>query len=122
MKKKDNFCCLYYRVDVEVLKNWAEETLFIGGSIGYVVQKPDLTDEFRQFLQVMQRANWEKNILRYIVLISEKLFAFITGYGKRTNRLKKTWLGQLDSWSPSVLRAQLGGLAESGRKDCRVRK
>ena len=42
----DNFLALYYRVDVEVLNNWADEKLFMRGSIGYVVQDLDFTGHF----------------------------------------------------------------------------
>ena len=42
----DNFLGLYYRVDVEVLINWADEKFFMGGSIGYVVQDPDFSGDF----------------------------------------------------------------------------
>ena len=57
---------------------------------------------------------WEKRVLTYQTMIVEQLYAFITGYGKLTSRIKQAWLNQLDSWTPNQLRAQLKGLAESG--------
>ena len=56
-ENNDKFISLYNRVDVEVLNNWAMNTLFMRGSIGHVVQEPNITDDFRQFLQMMYGAN-----------------------------------------------------------------
>ena len=42
----DNFLGLYYRVDVEELDEWATVTSFMRGSVGYVVQEPEITDDF----------------------------------------------------------------------------
>ena len=39
----DNFLRLYYRADVEALDEWATVTGFMRGSIGYVVQEPEIT-------------------------------------------------------------------------------
>ena len=47
-------------------------------------------------------------------MIIEQLYALITGYGKLTPRMKRAWLNQFDSGSPSQLRTQLKGLAEAG--------
>ena len=110
----DHFLGLYYRVDVEALDEWATVTSFMRGSIGYVVQEPEITDNFKQFLIIMYGSNWEKRVLSYQTMIIEQLYALITGYSKLTSRMKRACLAQFDSWSPSQLRAQIKGLAESG--------
>ena len=61
----DNFLGLYYRVDVEALDEWATVTSFMRESIGYVVQEPEITDDFKQFLITMYGSNWAKRILSY---------------------------------------------------------
>ena len=109
----DNFLGLYYRVDVEALDEWATVTSFMRGSIGYVVQEPEITDDFKQFLIRMYCSNWEKRVLSYQTMIVEQLYALITGYSKLTSRIKRAWLAQFDSWTPSQLGAQIKGLAES---------
>ena len=110
----DHFLGLYYSVDVEALDEWATVTSFMRGSIGYVVQEPEITDNFKQFLIIMYGSNWEKRILSYQKTIIEQLYALITGNSKLTSRIKQAWLAQFDSWSPSQRRAQIKGLAESG--------
>ena len=110
----DNFLGLHDRVDVEALDEWATVTSFMRGSIGYVVQEPQITDDFKQFLIKMCGSNWEKRVLSYQTMIVEQLYALITGYSKLTSRIKQDWLAQFDSWTPSQLRAQIKGLAESG--------
>ena len=110
----DHFLGLYYRVDVEALDEWATFTSFMRGSIGYVVQKPEITDDFKQFLIRMYGSNWEKRVLSYQTMIVEQLYALITRYSKLSCRIKGAWLAQFDSWTPSQLRGQIKGLAESG--------
>ena len=44
---QDNFLGLCYWVDVEALDEWATVTSFMRGSIGYVVQEPEITDDFK---------------------------------------------------------------------------
>ena len=110
----DNFLGLYYRLDVEALDEWATVTGFMRGSIGYVVEEPEITDDFKQFLITMYGSNWEKRVLSYQAMIVEQLYAPITGYSKLTSRIKRAWLTQFDSWSSSQIRAQIKGLAESG--------
>ena len=105
---------LYYRVDVEALDEWAAVTSFMIESIGYVVHEPEITDDFKQFLIRMYGSNWEKTVLNYQTMIVEHLFSLITGFSKLTCRIKRAWLAQFDSWTPSQLRAQIKGLAESG--------
>ena len=53
----DNFLGLYYQVNVEALDEWATNTRFMRESIGYVVQEPEITDEFKQFLTRMYGSN-----------------------------------------------------------------
>ena len=110
----DHFLGLYYRVDVEALDEWATVTSLMRASIGYVVQEPEITDSFKQFLINIYGSNWEKRVLSYQTIIVEQLYALITVYSKLTSRIKWAWLAQFDSWSPSQLRAQIKGLAESG--------
>ena len=110
----DHFVGLYYRVDVEALDEWATVTSFMRESIEYVVQEPEITDNFKQFLIIMYGSNSEKRVLSYQTMIIEQLYALITGYSKLTSRIKRAWLAQFDSWSPGPLRAQIKRLAESG--------
>ena len=98
-----------------MLNNWVDVTLLMRGSFGYVVQEPDFTDYCRQFLWLMYWANWEKRIMKQSVVFMEDLYAFNTGHCKLPSHLKRAWLWQFDSWSPSVLRAQLIGLLQSER-------
>ena len=105
---------LYNRVDVEAFDEWATVTMFIRGSTGFVGQEPENTDDFKQFLITMYGSNWEKRVLSYQTMIIEQLYALITRYSKLTSRLKRGWLAQFDSWTPSQLRAQTKRLAESG--------
>ena len=46
-ENNDKFLGLCYRVDVEALDEWATVTSFMRGSILYVVQKPEITDDFK---------------------------------------------------------------------------
>ena len=110
----DNFLGLYYRVDVEALDEWATVASFMRGNIGYVVQELEISDDFKQFLITMYGSNWEKRVLSYQTMIVEQLYALITGYSQLTSRIKRAWSAQFDSWTPSQLRAQIKGLAESG--------
>ena len=109
----DHFLGLYYRVNVEALDEWATVTSFIRGSIGYVVQELEITDDFKQFLIRMYGSNWEKRVLSYQTKIVEQIYAFITGYSKLTGRKKRAWLAQFDSWTPIQLQAKIKELAES---------
>ena len=108
------FLGLYYRVDVEALDKWATVTSFMRGSIGYVVQEPEVTDDFKHFLITMYGSNWEKRVLSYQTIIVEQLYALITGYSKLTSRMKRAWLAQFNSWSSSQFPAQIKALAKSG--------
>ena len=84
------------------------------GSIGYVFQEPEITDDLKQFLIKMYGSSWEKRALSYQTMIVEHLYAPITRYSKLTSRIKRAWLAQFDSWTPSQLRAHFKRLAESG--------
>ena len=53
----DNFLGLCYRVDVEALDEWAKVTIFMRGSIAFVVEEPEITDDFKQFLKTMYGSN-----------------------------------------------------------------
>ena len=46
----DIFLELNHRVDVEALDEWATVTSFMRGCIGFVVQEPEITDDFKHFL------------------------------------------------------------------------
>ena len=59
-KYNNNFLGLYYRVDVEALDEWATVTNFMKGIIGFVVQEPEITDDFKELLITMCSSNWEK--------------------------------------------------------------
>ena len=110
----DNFLRLYYRVDVEALDEWATDTSFVRGSIAYVFQEPEISNDFKQFLIRMYGSNWEKRVLSYQTMIVEQLCSLRTRYSKLTSRIKRAWLAQFDSWTPNQLRAQFKGLTESG--------
>ena len=99
---------------MEALDQWATVTTFMRGSIGYVVQEPEIADDFQQFPIKMYGSNWEKRVLSYQKMIVKQLYALITGYIKLTSRIKRAWLAEFDSWIPCQLRAQIKGLAESG--------
>ena len=110
----DKFLGLCYRVDVEALDEWATDISFMRWSNGYVVQEPEITDDFKQFLIKMYGSSWEKRVLSYQKVIVEQLYAHTTKYSKLTSRIKRVWLAQFNSWTPIQLWAQVIGLAESG--------
>ena len=110
----DNLLGLYYCADVEALEEWATVTSFMRGSIGYVVQEPEIADDFKQFLITMYGSNWEKRFLSYQTMIVEQIYALGTGYSIMAIRIKRAWLAQFDSWTPNQIRSQIKGLAESG--------
>ena len=92
-----NLLGLFYRVDIESLNDWARVTPSMRRSIGYLVQEPDVTEHFKQFLIIMYGSNWEKTVLPHQTMIVKRLFALITGFGKLTSRMKRAWLKQFDS-------------------------
>ena len=100
---------------MESLDEWATVTSFMRGIIGYqVVQEPEITDEFKQFLITMYGSNWEMRVLSYQTMIVEQLYSLITGYSQLTSRIKRAWLAPFDSWTPSQLRTEINGLTVSG--------
>ena len=107
-ENNDNFLGIYYGVDVEALNDWATVTQFMKTRIRFVVQEPENTEEFKQFMIKLYGPSWEKRVLCY------QLYALIMGYGKTNPSMKRPWLNQFDSGSSSQLRAQLKGLAEAG--------
>ena len=112
-ENNDNFG-RFYRADVETLNDFrATITQLMKGSIEFDFQDSEGTDELKQFLIRMYGSNCEKRFLGYLTMRIEQLCALITGYGKLTSRMKRAWLNQFDSWSPSQLRAQIRGLTVS---------
>ena len=95
------------------MKDWATVTQFMSGSIGYVVQEPHVTGDFKQFFIIMNGSNCGKRVLADQTMIVEQVNALLTGYGKQTSSMKRAWLNQFNFWTPSQLRAQLRVLAES---------
>ena len=43
----DNFLGLFYRVDLEALEEWANVTNFVMGALGFSVEEPEITTNFR---------------------------------------------------------------------------
>ena len=60
-ENKDNNLGLDYRVEVEALDDWATVTRFSSGNVGYVVQEPEITNDFQHFIITMYGSNWEKS-------------------------------------------------------------
>ena len=100
----ENYCGLFYRVDVEVLEEWANVTNFMIGVLGFSVEEPENTTIFRDFLLIMYGNNWEKRILRHTTLAIKQLKVLITGFCKLTSYQKTQWEELFDSWPTSTLR------------------
>ena len=81
------------------------------GSIGYVVQEPEVTDDFKQFLIIFV---WLQLGEESSQLPNNDSRTNICSYSKLTSRIKRAWLTPFDSWTPSQLPAQIRGLAEPG--------
>ena len=81
----DNFLGLFYRVDVKALEEWANVTNFLMGGLGFKVEEPEITSNFRDFLLIMYRKYWEKRIFRCTTRIIGHLEAVMTGFCKLTN-------------------------------------
>ena len=47
-EKNDNFLVLFCRLNVEELNDWAKVTHFMRGSIGFVFQEPEVTDDSKR--------------------------------------------------------------------------
>ena len=101
-------------MDVQALEEWANVTNFMMGGLGFSVEEPEITTNFRDFFLIMYGNNWEKRFLRYTTMVIEQLKALITGFCKLTNYQEAQWAERFDSWPPSILRVQLKKLAESG--------
>ena len=109
----DNFFGLFYPVDEKALEEWAKVTNFMMGGLGFSVEEPDITTNFRGFLLIMYGNNWEKRILCCTTMVIEQLKSLIPGFCKLTDYQKTQWAEHFDIWPPSALRVQLRGLAES---------
>ena len=73
---------------MEALDEWATVTSFMRGRIGYAVQEPEITDDFKQLLIRMYGSNWEKRVLLCQTMIVEQLYALKTRYSKLNSRIK----------------------------------
>ena len=89
----DNCLGLSYRVDVEALEEWANVTNFMMGDLGFEVEEPEITSNFRDFLLIMYRKYWIKRILHCTTRIIGHLEAVMTGFCKLTNFQKNTVVG-----------------------------
>ena len=96
-KDDDNFLGFFYRVEVDSLNDWAIVTQFRR----YEVQEPDVTEDFKQFLNIMYGSNWKKKVLTYRTMIVEQLDDCTRGYGELTSRRKQAWLNQFNCWTPA---------------------
>ena len=70
-ENNENFLSLYCRVDVEALNDWTTATHFMKGSIEFVVQEPEATHDFKEFLIILTGSNWEKGVLGYRTAITK---------------------------------------------------
>ena len=68
----DTFLGLFYRVDVEALQEWAKVKNFMIGGLGFSVEKPECTSNFRDFFQILKGMNWEKRNFRYTTMMKEQ--------------------------------------------------
>ena len=93
----DNFLGLFYCVDVQSLNDWPNVTPLTRASIDYVVQEPDVTEDFKHFPFIIYGSNWEKKILAVESTIIEQHYALITGYGKLTSCMKRIWMNEFNS-------------------------
>ena len=58
-KNNNTFLGLCYRVDVQTLKDWATVKSFMKEGIGFVVHESEMTDDFKQFVNILYGSNWE---------------------------------------------------------------
>ena len=49
----DNFWCLFYRVYLEALEEWANATNFMMGRLEFSVEEPEVTTNFCDFLLII---------------------------------------------------------------------
>ena len=59
-QNNDIFLGLIYRVNAEFLNDWATVTQLMKENIGFVVQEPDVTEDFKPFLIIMYGSNGKK--------------------------------------------------------------
>ena len=62
-ENNNNFFGLCYRADFDAIYDCSTVTRMMRGIIGYVVQEPEITDEFRQFFIIMHCSKMEKRVL-----------------------------------------------------------
>ena len=86
----------------------------MSGSIGFIAREKDINNDSKQFLLLMYGLSCEKRVLVYQTMNIDQLYSLINTFGKLTSCLKWAWLEQINCWSPSVLRGQIKGLADSG--------
>ena len=111
----NNFMNFFTRADVLELKPWSETTRNRRNEEGYVVEEPDLPQNFVAFLIEYHGTQWEVKFLR---AATEPLFAqllsYVAGYARLTSHNKLIFRNNFESWSEEVKREQLRLLAESG--------
>ena len=64
----DNFLGLFYRVGLEAPEERANVTNLMMGGLGFSVQEPEITLNFRDFILIRHGNRWEKRILRFITM------------------------------------------------------
>ena len=47
----------FYRIDIEAVEDWAKVTNFTMGSLGFFIEEPETTTDFRDFLLIMYGKN-----------------------------------------------------------------
>ena len=80
----DNFLGLFHRVDVEALEEWANVTNNMMGGLGFSVEEPEITSNFRDFFLIMYGNNGQKRFLYYTTKIIDQLRALIPDFCKLT--------------------------------------
>ena len=68
----NEFMGFFYRVVVEALEEWANVTNIMKGGLGFSVELPEITSNFRYFREYVWK-NWEKRILRCTKMLREHL-------------------------------------------------
>ena len=99
---------------MEAPEEWANATNFMMSGLGFSVEEPEITTNFRDLRLIVCENNWEKRILRYTKMVTEQLKALILGFCEVTNYQNTQWAERFESWPLSTIRVHLKGLAESG--------
>ena len=60
-ENEDSSLGLFYRVDVESLNDWTTVTQLMRGGIGYRVQEPNVTEDFKQYFSNLEK--WPQLLL-----------------------------------------------------------